>query len=149
LPKARLLLKRLTVRKSVRDHYIKVIILYPLPEFSVGKFFSGDIAQTRIAMRRASRLAYVYGEGRCSDKYRNNARDQSCPVSRSKHTYRYRGTSPGQPHRGRTRNREFGNAKVTSSFVPLRIPVPRQPDKRSDAGILHRHLQEGFYNARQ
>jgi hypothetical protein len=38
--------------------------------------------------------------------------------------------------------------KLPDLSCPMRIPVQQQPHEHSDAAIVDRHLQEGFYNTR-
>jgi hypothetical protein len=130
------------------DYHIKVIIVRPLPEFCVGKLFPIDVAQARIAVRRASRLGHVDGEARRSDKYRSNPRENSCPFPFCKHAYRYRGTSRGRPHRAVHVIGSLVTRKLPDLSCPMRIPVQQQLDEHSGAAIVDRQLQEGFYNTR-
>src|SRR6184192_800708 len=63
LAKPCLLLKHLTVGKSVGDHHVKMVILHPLSELSVGKFFSIDATESGITMRGTGRLRHFYCKG--------------------------------------------------------------------------------------
>ena len=53
LPEERFLLVELAVRKSVGNHDVKLVVLHPLPEFSVGKLLSIEAAQARVSVGRA------------------------------------------------------------------------------------------------
>ena len=63
LAKPCLLLKHLTVGKFVGDHHVKMVILHPLSELSVGKFFSIDATESGITMRGTGRFRHFYCKG--------------------------------------------------------------------------------------
>ena len=53
LPKARLFFKQLTIWKFVSNDHIEPMVFDPLPELSVGQFFSVDVTKSWITVRRA------------------------------------------------------------------------------------------------